>query len=691
MNNTRIPFEAYKGSDPYIFVSYVHKDSDKVFSIISEFHKNGFHVWYDEGIDPGNEWPEEIANALDKCSLFIVFISESSAASKNVRNEINMALSENKPFIAIWLEDAVITPGLKLQISSTQGIMRFRMEPEDFYRKCLKSFEAFGIKWAKMQGVSPSTQRNMEPAQPDQKPTPEQPLPQGLEFKSVNGRSVTITKYNGNAATLIIPNQIQCLSVTTIGENAFWCCYGLTDITLPSSLTAIGKNAFSWCRGLTSIALPSSLTAIGRGAFYGCKGLTGITLPSSLTAIGEEAFRACEGLTSITLPSSLTAIGGGTFYGCKRLAGITLSSSLTAIGRGAFRACEGLTSITIPSSVTAIGGGVFSDCHGLTGITVDRENNKYASIDGVLFDKNIQTIIAYPAGKRGAYTIPASVTAIGEDAFVRCEGLTGIVLPSSLTAIEEAAFYRCTGLTGITLPSSLTAIGKEAFYSCEGLTGIVLPSSLTAIEEAAFYGCTGLMGITLPSSLTAIGKEAFRACEGLTGIALPSSLIAIGEAAFYGCTGLTGIALPSSLTAIGDRAFSWCKGLTDITVDGENNEYASIDGVLFDKNIRTIIAYPAGKRGAYTIPASVTAIGEGAFADCEELTSITLPSSLTTIGDHAFMVHKGLTGITLPSSITAIGDGAFRGCEGLTSVTLSRRTKLGSGVFPASAKITYRD
>jgi TPR repeat protein len=152
MDTPKIPFAAYKkGQDPYIFVSYAHKDSDTVFPIIAELHKAGFPLWYDEGIDPGNEWPEEIATALLKCSLFIVFISSCAAESDNVREEINYALSIKKPFIHIWLEDASAIlrqqyPGLEMKISNKQGIMRFRMEPENFYRKCGQSFEAFGIK-----------------------------------------------------------------------------------------------------------------------------------------------------------------------------------------------------------------------------------------------------------------------------------------------------------------------------------------------------------------------------------------------------------------------------------------------------------------------------------------------------------------------------------------------------------------
>jgi hypothetical protein len=141
-----IPFAAYKGTDPYIFISYAHKNSDKVFSIISEFRKAGFPVWYDEGIELGKDWSDDIAKALLKCSLFIVFISSSAAESENVDKEIKYALKNKKPFIHIWLDDVTLNPGLDMQISSLQGIMYFKMGSEDFYRKCFQSFGSFGIK-----------------------------------------------------------------------------------------------------------------------------------------------------------------------------------------------------------------------------------------------------------------------------------------------------------------------------------------------------------------------------------------------------------------------------------------------------------------------------------------------------------------------------------------------------------------
>jgi hypothetical protein len=140
-----IPFQAYKGTAPYIFISYAHKDSDTVFPIIAEFHKAGFPIWYDQGIELGN-WPKEIGEAILKSSLFIVFISKSAAESPNVYREINYALSKNKRYTHIWLEDAPLDSGLEIQISAVQGIMRFKMAPEDFYRKCYQAFDSSGIK-----------------------------------------------------------------------------------------------------------------------------------------------------------------------------------------------------------------------------------------------------------------------------------------------------------------------------------------------------------------------------------------------------------------------------------------------------------------------------------------------------------------------------------------------------------------
>ena len=203
-------------------------------------------------------------------------------------------------------------------------------------------------------------------------------------------------------------------------------------ITIPSEIdgkpvTSIGYNAFSYCTGLTSITIPNSVTSIGTYAFYGCSGLTSITIPNSVTSIGDWAFHGCSGLTSITIPNSVTSIGGLAFHNC-----------------------TGLTSITIPDSVTSIGGWAFNGCTGLTSINVASGNNYYSSNNGVLFNKKKTALIRYPEGKsQTSYTIPNSVTSIGNYAFWGCSGLTSITIPDSVTSIGGVAFDGCTGLKDV--------------------------------------------------------------------------------------------------------------------------------------------------------------------------------------------------------------------------------------------------
>jgi hypothetical protein len=192
----------------------------------------------------------------------------------------------------------------------------------------------------------------------------------------------------------------------------------------------------------------------------------------------------------VTETFNVTGIADQAFNGSK-FESVVLPDSITSIGNLAFSSCTNLTSIAIPAGITSIGNLAFDGCTALTSIDVDKNNMSYSSLSGVLYDKKQTSIIQYPATKKGAFTVPASVTSIGDSAFYDCTGLTSITIPEGVTTLGDNAFNGCTGLTSITIPASVTTIGRNAFFFCSALTSITIPASVTNIGTGAFYGCPG--------------------------------------------------------------------------------------------------------------------------------------------------------------------------------------------------------
>jgi hypothetical protein len=293
--------------------------------------------------------------------------------------------------------------------------------------------------------------------------------------------------------------------------------------------------------------------------------ITTVVIEEGVTSIGNNTFKYYTHLTSVTVPETLTSIGNYAFYNCQGLTSISIGKGVTSIGDRAFYNCKSLTSVTIPENVTSIGDIAFNICKSLTDIVVETGNEYYSSLDGVLFDKAKTTLICCPAGKKEAdYTIPESVTSIGNYAFSNCSSLTSITIPNSVTSIGSDAFNYCKNLISVTIPEGVTSIKDFTFSVCSRLTSITIPESVISIEDNAFSWCSNLTSITIPEGVTSIGNYVFSNCSSLTSITIPESLTSIGINAFLNCSSLTSITILEGVTSIGDYAFVGCSSLTSV-------------------------------------------------------------------------------------------------------------------------------
>ena len=220
----------------------------------------------------------------------------------------------------------------------------------------------------------------------------------------------------------------------------------------------------------------------------------------------------------------------------------------------------------------------------------------------------------------------------------------------------------------VVIDNGVTSIGGFAFDGCHNLKNVTISDSVTKIREYAFSGCTALTGITIPSGVTSMNR-AFENCTALTTVTLPDSVEEI-IGTFAGCTALTNIKIPRKAFFI-EGAFAGCTSLTDIAVAEENPYCCAMSGIVYSKDQKMIVAYPAGRPDtAFAIPEGVTGIDDDAFSGCTNLTQVSIPEGVTGIGNEAFSGCTNLTQVSIPESVTGIGNDAFSECTNLTQVSV---------------------
>lgn len=387
----------------------------------------------------------------------------------------------------------------------------------------------------------------------------------------------------------------------------------------------------------------------------------------------------------------------------EKITKVVVSEGVTSIGAFAFNGLTAVSEYDIGANVNTISQWALETSAAKV-FNLNGNTNFKTDDNGVLFNKDGTTLIAYPGGSavRDEYTVPSAVTAIEYGAFVGCPikkltignnvetglpswSFNGGVLEELDVdcSFDRSTFAQITTLKKVTLGDSIKEIPQMAFLNCTGLQTVSIPSGLTKIGTQAFFGCSSLQNVTLPASLTEIGYQAFRDCDALTSITFPDSLEKVGDQAFYITTNGTNGEHTGSLTTV---TFG-TKVPTFLNAKGEPSNYPQLftgqnqlKTVDMSRCTDTVISAGlfSGLTALETIifPTGLTEIGDRAFTNCSGLKSLEFPDSLTKIGESAFSGCTGLTYISYGSGIDDIGSNAFGGCTGVKVIDLHRATKI---------------
>ena len=477
----------------------------------------------------------------------------------------------------------------------------------------------------------------------------------------------------------------------------------LTTISIPNSVTSIGNEVFDNCTGITSITIGENITNVSSSIFRHSTNIISVVWNAKhgdksgdYSRYNNPFSQSRDSITSFTFGDSVESIPAYLCYGMNKLTTITIPENVKNIGSAAFQECGNITSVTWNAKAC-------------------QNKNNYSSGDAPFYSVNGSNITSFTFGdkvdsipvgicenmtKLSSVTIPESVKSIGASAFSGCTDITSVIIGSGVTEIGSNAFYNCWGLSYLHIPNSIKTIGDNAFYNCYSLTSIFIPNGVTSIGSGAFSGCNGITSITIPESVTNVGNSAFVGCTSLTSVVwnvkrcndeydgtftpfyyyyagnnssitsftFGDSVESIPANLCRGLTNLTSVTIPENVTSIGRNAFYNCRGITSVVWNAKKcgdwggRDYApfhdacnTITSFTFGNKVESIpayLCYEMSKLSAITIPESVTGIGDGAFAICNNLTSCTLLSETPpAIGNGTFGYDSSMP-ITVPCGAT---------------------------------------
>ena len=508
--------------------------------------------------------------------------------------------------------------------------------------------------------------------------------------------------------------------LTSIGSYAFYNCGNLQSIAIPDNVTKIDNNTFENCSSLKSVSIGKSCTTISATAFNNATALEKITvsadnekyssvdgallnkektsiilypksksgefvIPDTVTSIADRAFSSCPNLTKITIGANVESVGAYAFSDCSALSDVVFKDSTMekkVIGDYAFYNCQALSNVDFGNAVTSIGNFAFM---------IDK------SLENVEFPDSLESIgryafSCYDYGTTGSYfasnlksvKFGGGLKTIADYAFYENRALNTVKFTGdALTSIGDQSFYN-TAITELDLSGTDASIGTYAFDNCNSFETVKL-SGVKTIGQYAFYNCRKLTSVELSENLTTIESGAFQSCVALKNIDIPNKVTKLNGITFGNCISLKNVSIGSGCTSISSSAFLDSNAIEKITVAEDNKNYTVVDGVLYNKDMTTLVLYPKNRSGEFTVLDTVTTIAVYAFDNSPNLTKVTIGKNVKTIGTSAFGECKSLKTVIFKDSDTVqktIGDYAFNNCPVLTTVDFGNAVKsIGNSAF----------
>ena len=503
-------------------------------------------------------------------------------------------------------------------------------------------------------------------------------------------------------------------SVKVIGSNAFSNCVNLESVTVPNGLTTIGSWAFSYCDNITTFDIPASVTQIGNSFLANCTSLVNIevatnnqnymsdygvlytidgklliqypcarpdkhySILNSADSIGYNAFSSCLNLKSIYIPSGIKTIEQNTFFGAN-LERVVIDEGLERIERYAFSSCVYLKSIYLPSTLNYIAELAFY---------VDTQ------LGQITFAGSTPPFIGSNAFYGTGYNYEEAELFVPANAVGNYQSLdwnTSIFYPhvNPISSLVSGNTFTIDSLNFEVLDNNLNVKMTEVTSTDIEDPGISPKVSyqgnlctVTMLADHALAYCTKMKRAEIPFSVQTVDRYCAYGSTKLENLILREGIKQIGGFAFSHINIITSVDIPASVDSISGDAFSYDPALRSINVSGTSSKYCSVDGILFTKDKKRLVAFANGYGQEYTVPNGTQIIGQGAFRGASSLTNVVLPKSLRRLENYAFADCSGFDGIDVPNGVTTIGNYTFVGCTAMTRADLpATLTELGYGSF----------